>query len=262
MTARKSKRKSIRVFMRKSGLGVGRKLVPRRFRSSLDPLRRSIRSVLNKYDPTIEEQKRLDRMIGPLGYWDQMQVYQIELLKNLGLQSHHTLMDIGCGPLSGGLVFIPYLDAGNYYGIDVRESAIEEARRQVEKEGLTDKAPVLVVSSTFGADELDGARFDYIWCSQTTYHLDPVQLDRCLRQVASCLKPDGKFYADFISDPDLVTPGKHWFEFAFHFHPLEDVVAQGTLHGLTVSNLGRIEDYGYPVDWELKKNYLVEFRHA
>ena len=123
-------------FARKSVVNTGRKVVPRRLRPAFNPLRMFLRRVLNKYDKSVEEQNRLGWMIGPLGYWEEMQDYQINLLKQLGLQPHHALLDIGCGPLSGGLAFIPYLDAGCYFGVDIRESAIEEAHKQVAKAGL------------------------------------------------------------------------------------------------------------------------------
>jgi hypothetical protein len=39
------------------------------------------------------------------------------------------LVDLGCGTLRGGIPIIEYLDADSYIGVDVREEAIEEARR-------------------------------------------------------------------------------------------------------------------------------------
>jgi SAM-dependent methyltransferase len=254
--------KSFRSFARKSVVSTGRKVVPRRLRPAFNPLRKFLRRVLNKFDKSVEEQNRLGRMIGPLGYWEEMQDYQIDLLKQLGLQPHHALLDIGCGPLSGGLAFIPYLDVGCYFGVDIRESAIEEAHKQVAKAGLVDKNPTLTVSSTFGSKELDGQKFDYVWASQTMYHLDPKLRDSCLAYMATCLNPDGKFYADVINDAARVTPDKHWFEFSFHFHSLDALTESSEKCGLQMTNLGRIADFGYPVEWELKENFLIEFRRA
>lgn len=262
MTSSHKRRRSLRHNLKYSGLGIASKIVPQRFRSRLDPVRRQIRNALDKFDKSAEEQKRLDRMIGPAGHWDEIQEYQFNLLKTMGLEPHHKLLDIGCGPLPGGLAFIPYLDAGNYFGIDLHEDAMNEAHVQVAKAGLAVKNPHLLVSSTFGSQELDGYKFDYIWASQMTYHLDSSLLESCLEQVASCLKPDGKFYADFISNPDQVRPDKRWLDYSFHFHKLEDVVELSKSKGLAMSNLGKIEDYGYPVAWRLKNNYLLEFRLA
>jgi len=241
-------------------LSISRRIVPPRLRPRFDPFRRLLGATIRMVIPSRREQYRLDQMIGPIGHWQEMQEYQIGLLKRNGLEPAHSLLDIGCGPLSGGLALIPYLDAGNYYGIDLRQSAIEEAEKQVRKAHLEAKLPVLAVSATFGADELDGARFDYVWMSQTSYHLDSGLMDECVRLVASQLKQGGRFYADFICNPALVSPEKNWFEYSFNFHSEEDMVSLGRKYGLTVSNLGKIEDFGYPVDWEFKNNHLLEFR--
>ena len=241
-------------------LGVARKIVPPRFRPGLDPIRKALRGVLCVFVPSLREQRRLDDMIGPEGHWEAMKTYQISLLKGAGLEPRHTLLDIGCGPLSGGLAFIPYLEPGNYFGVDVRRSAIEEAWVQVKKAGFAEKKPVLVVSETFGARELEAQKFDFVWASQITYHLDERQLNDCLGWVSSCLKPDGRFLADFISIPDLVKPEKRWHEFSFHFHSFDAVRKLCSKHELEVSNLGDIEKFGYPVDWDFKYNHLFEFR--
>ena len=241
-------------------IAVARKIVPPHLRPGLDPVRKFLRRVLFVFLPSMREQRRLDRMIGPLGHWEAIKEYQISLLKNMGLRPHHSLLDIGCGPLSGGLAFIPYLEPGNYYGVDLRKSAIDEAKVQVKKAGLTEKKPVLVVSDCFGARELEGTTFDFVWASQITYHLDARLLEQCLEWISSCLKPDGKFLADFISIPALVTPEKRWYEYSFHFHALETIGGLCDKHDLTFTNLGAIANFGYPVDWDFKHNYLLEFR--
>ena len=91
--------------------------------------------------PSVRERDRLERMIGPLGLWDQIQRYQIGFLKKVGLKPHHRLLDIGCGPLSGGLAFVDFLAPGNYVGVDVSEKAISEGYRQIAKAGLAGKNP-------------------------------------------------------------------------------------------------------------------------
>lgn len=247
-------------FVTKTCLGVLRKIIPQKLRPYFDPIRKAWHGALRMVVPSVREQYRLDRMIGPLGYWKEMQEYQLNLLKKMGLKPYHTLLDIGCGPLSGGLAFIPYLDSGHYVGIDIRSNSIAEAHIQVAKAGLADKTPFLAVSSTFGRNELGDLKFDYVWASQIMYHFDPEKIESCLEQVSARLKPDAKFYADIISTPNMVTPDKRWFEFSFYFHSLEHLNTLSKKHGLTMSNLGKIEEFGYPVDWGFKLNYLLEFR--
>ena len=50
--------------------------------------------------------------------WDEIGKLQIDFLKSEGLLSRHTLVDIACGSLRAGKLFINYLESGNYLGID------------------------------------------------------------------------------------------------------------------------------------------------
>lgn len=59
------------------------------------------------------------------GRWDQLGNLQLDFLVQRGLQPHHALLDVGCGPLRAGVKLVPYLDPGNYYGIDLSDILIE-----------------------------------------------------------------------------------------------------------------------------------------
>ena len=74
---------------------------------------------LRKILPSLREQYRLESLVGPQNCWEQLTEYQIALLKDIGLAPHHTLLDIGCGPLAGGLNIIRYLEKNSYVGIDI-----------------------------------------------------------------------------------------------------------------------------------------------
>jgi cyclopropane fatty-acyl-phospholipid synthase-like methyltransferase len=60
-----------------------------------------------------------------LGFWHELQSYQLNTLKENGLRAEHSLLDIGCGPLQGGLAFIKYLEESKYFGIDIELKNIE-----------------------------------------------------------------------------------------------------------------------------------------
>lgn len=212
--------------------------------------------------PAVREQYRLDRLTGPIGYWDAIQRYQLGFLVGRGLEPHHTFLDIGCGPLSGGLTLIPYLQPGHYVGIDVREEPIAEAYRQLVKAGLVGKNPLLAVSSTFGRDELDGWTFDYIWASQVLYHLDEDGIDACFEQAASRMNGDSKFFGDIIGTPNKVKPDSRWNGFTFHLHSFDTIKALAAKQGLTARRLGKLSDCGYPDEIALKTSDMIEFRLA
>ena len=68
------------------------------------------------------------RTIGYVEEWEQHGQAQFDYLKSKGLEPQHTFLDIGCGPLRGGIHFIRYLDAGNYYGVEKNAEVLETAR--------------------------------------------------------------------------------------------------------------------------------------
>ncbi len=71
------------------------------------------------------------------GMWDEMGPRQFDFLKSAGLAPHHRMIDIGCGCLRAGVHFVPYLENGNYYGIDINASLIEAGKeRACEKRDI------------------------------------------------------------------------------------------------------------------------------
>ena len=65
------------------------------------------------------------------GMWEEIGKLQFDFMMQQGLKPHHVLLDIGCGPLRGGVYFIKYLDKGNYLGIDKNKSLVNGG---IEKE--------------------------------------------------------------------------------------------------------------------------------
>ncbi len=217
-----------------------------------------------RVNPAYREQRRLEIMVGPTGVWDALQRYQIGCLKKLGLEPHHDLLDIGCGPLQGGLAFIRYLEPGRYAGIDIREESLAEARRQVEKARLEDKRPFLALSSTFGRDELGDRKFDYFWTSQLLYHFDDGAADLYFEQVAARMKPGGHAIGDFVStDGPSERRDDDWQGFTFYHHPFSFFEELANRHGLHMIRHGKLREFGYPAKntYNLSNNELLEFRN-
>ncbi|MBN2038785.1 MAG: methyltransferase [Spirochaetes bacterium] len=208
--------------------------------------------------PSIQRQYKLDRMVGPVGYWSELQAYQIGTLKKLGLQPHHKLLDIGCGPLQGGIAFINYLNAGNYCGIDIKENSIVEAKRLINKIGLISKKPFLSVSNSFGKDELSKKKFDYIWCSQMLYHLDECLINELFQQISEFLTSQGKFIGDIIGFPNNVKEDSYWDNFSFYKHEVEVLKKMANKYELSLRKLGQIITFGYPAKLDLHTNELLE----
>jgi hypothetical protein len=112
-----------------------------------------VHSVYDTFRPESAEQTNLKdlgykKFVG--GLWDEMGKLQFDFLSAQGLKPHHTLCDIGCGSLRAGRYFIPYLERGNYLGMDKHGELIEAGKtKELPAETIAEKNPEFVVSDAF-----------------------------------------------------------------------------------------------------------------
>lgn len=137
------------------------------------------------------------------GMWDEMGELQLQLLKSVGLNTHHTLLDVGCGALRGGRFFAGYLEPGNYYGLDLRQELIDAGYEQeISAAGLADRLPRsnLVANGQFDAGVF-GRTFDFALAFSVFTHLPLNNVRLCLEQLAPLVTVGGKFIATFFERP-------------------------------------------------------------
>ena len=99
--------------------------------------------------PLMSAKAKRHLLVGPASLWKMKQDFQIKFLKENGLLPIHKFIDIGCGTLRGGIPLINYLNTANYYGIDVREEALNEGKKGLEEEGLITRNPNLILFPRF-----------------------------------------------------------------------------------------------------------------
>ena len=74
--------------------------------------------------------------------YDLVGANQLNLLTYLGLRENHTLLDIGCGSLRAGKLFLPYLLPERYFGIEPEKRLIEEGvKNEVGEDMIRIKKP-------------------------------------------------------------------------------------------------------------------------
>ena len=66
--------------------------------------------ILRHVHPQYREQYRLESFVGVRNCWEQLKQYQFNILTGHGLKPEHSLLEIGCGPLTAGLKLISYLN--------------------------------------------------------------------------------------------------------------------------------------------------------
>jgi SAM-dependent methyltransferase len=90
--------------------------------------------------------------VGPPQDYDLIAATSFGLMTSLGLRQHHRVLDVGCGSLRIGRLLIPYLNAGNYCGIEPNRWLVDEGiNRETGRDQLRIKRPRFY----FGTDTQD-----------------------------------------------------------------------------------------------------------
>lgn len=141
----------------------------------------------------------------PHGY-DLMGGLQFALLLALGLREQHVLCDVGCGSLRAGRLFIPYLQAGHYYGVEPQQWKVEEGiRHEVGAEMIAKRRPTFAHFSDFELDTFE-TEFDYVLAQSVFSHTYRDLTTRGLRAIRECLAPDGIFVGTFFETIPVILP--------------------------------------------------------
>jgi SAM-dependent methyltransferase len=140
------------------------------------------------------------------GMWDEIGSLQFQYLVSKGLMPQHTLLDVGCGSLRGGVHFIRYLHPGNYFGMDKDQWLLDAGmEHELVKEEIDTRKPNLLCRDDFKFSSFE-TTFDYAIAQSVFTHLPWNSIHRCLHNMKLVLKPGGQFFATFFEDPD----GSHW----------------------------------------------------
>jgi cyclopropane fatty-acyl-phospholipid synthase-like methyltransferase len=137
------------------------------------------------------------------GLWDEIGKLQFDFLVLQGLKPAHTLVDVGCGALRGGLHFIRYLEPGRYFGLDINSSLIGAGQKELQQAGLADKRPVLLVNDRFELTRF-GRKFDYGVGVSLITHLYLNHIGRCLAQMRQVMHESSRFYLTFFEAPSPI----------------------------------------------------------
>ncbi|MET1160982.1 MAG: class I SAM-dependent methyltransferase [Pseudoxanthomonas sp.] len=185
------------------------------------------------------------------GMWEVIGALQFEFLREKGLRQAHSLLDVGCGALRGGLHSAAYLNPGRYFGIDINASLIRAAQVELKAADLEDRNVHLLVDGEFDFARF-GEAFDFAIAMSVFTHIPMNDIVRCLVNMEKVLKPEGKFYASFFESsrsaelsPLVHEPGgfvTHYDKDPFHYS-FDEVRMLADLARLKVELVG---DWGHP----------------
>jgi len=148
------------------------------------------------------------------GLWEELGELQHRFLRQQGLLPRHRLIDIGCGSFRAGVKLVPYLEPGNYYGIDISDDLIRIGfEREIEPLGLAPRLPRGNVAAVGDFDlSAFGVSFDFGLAQSVFTHMPPLAcLPRCLAAIAPAFPTGGVFFATLFEAPATEThrPLKH-----------------------------------------------------
>ena len=135
------------------------------------------------------------------GLWNEVSLLQYNFLVSRGLMPEHSLLDLGCGALRGGIPLVRYLESGKYRGIDSNASLLKAGQIELKKAGLEKKRPVLIQEDQFRQESL-GKGYDFAISISLFTHLPQYLIKQCLNGVSSALSPSGLYFASFFEAPE------------------------------------------------------------
>lgn len=160
--------------------------------------------------------------VGPLENQDIYAALQFNLLTTLGLREFHYLLDVGCGSLRGGKLFIPYLLPKRYYGIEPEKWLIEQGiEEELGQDIIKIKKPQFSTNKNFELS-IFRKKFDFILAQSVFSHASGEQITKCFREAKKVMKKNSIFIANYLKGaknykgqkwvyPDCVTYKEDFF---------------------------------------------------
>ena len=174
--------------------------------------------------------------VGPEELYDVVGAMQFNLLTHLGLREEHYLLDVGCGSLRSGRLFIPYLLPGHYCGIEPEAWLIDAGIKcELGEEIQRVKLPRFSSEDEFTLS-LFGQMFDFIIAHSIFSHASVGQIRRCLTEARTVMRPNSIFVATFVRGTECYD-GDEWVSCAPY--TLEHMVEITRENGLDCQ----------PIDW-------------
>jgi hypothetical protein len=130
--------------------------------------------------------------------WLRVGQMQFDYLIGQGLQPGDRLLEIGCGSLAAGHLYIDYLSTGNYYGIDFSPNVLLAALQAISEYSLQAKLPHVTLAGDLKLGFLPASKFTVVQ-APTVFLNSPIEaIGECLAHVTRVMTADAIF--DFAFD--------------------------------------------------------------
>jgi len=143
--------------------------------------------------------------VGADANYDLLSGIQFNVLFALGMQETHRVLDLGCGSLRVGRLLIPYLQAGNYYGVEPNKWLVDEGiAHNVGADLAALRKPSFLYVDDFSVEQF-GVTFDFVVANSIFSHTFRDLARTSLPRVANVLGEKGLFALTFVEDSRFET---------------------------------------------------------
>jgi len=174
--------------------------------------------------------------------WLKIGQLQFDYLVGHGLQPGDRMLEIGCGNLRAGRLFIDYLNPGNYYGIDISPEILLAAEQALAEFGLQDKVPHLALVDDLKFAFLPPHKFTVIHAHSVFSHSPLPVIDECLAHVGRIMTTDAIFDFTF----DRTEGSEHQVLREDFYYRTETLVELADRYGLDAQLMTDWEETGHP----------------
>jgi SAM-dependent methyltransferase len=173
--------------------------------------------------------------------WLQLGQLQFDYLTSHGLKPDMRMLEIGCGNLRAGRLFIDYLDTGNYYGTDISPDILLAAERTIVEYGLQRKLPYVSLVSDLRLEFLPDGYFDVVHAHSVFSHSPLSVIEECLAHVGRIMAPGGFFDFTF----DRTEGNEHQVLREDFYYRTQTLIDLARRHGLAAEYMADWEETGH-----------------
>jgi hypothetical protein len=181
--------------------------------------------------------------VGLPEHYDLSAAGAFQLLTLLGLRQYHRLVDIGCGSLRCGRLLIPFLNCGNYLGVEPNRWLVDQGiQNELGNDILRVKAPSFLFSES--PQVLDDAPCaNFALANSIFSHASLAQICEWLKHISTNLCLSGALVATFLVGLEDYT-GETWVYPGCVRYRLETIYSLAEKHGLRLQMLDWVHLHG------------------
>ncbi len=173
--------------------------------------------------------------------WLRVGQLQFDYLLRHGLTPGMRMLEIGCGNLRAGRLFIDYLDTGNYYGTDISPDILLSAEHTISEFGLQRKLPHLTLIDDLRLEFLPDECFDVVHAHSVFSHSPLSVIEECLAHVGRVMAPAAFFDFTF----DRTDGAEHQVLREDFYYQTETLISLARRHGLDACFMPDWEETGH-----------------